>query len=62
MQLIFVKRMNKLFIRPYHPVRSKAEGDCILFSSVTSAVDCDEEYIGKYELYFRDDEIMYAMA
>jgi len=50
------------FERDGSTVRSKAEGDCILFSSVTGAVDCDEEYIGKYELYFRDDEIMYAMA
>ena len=50
------------FERDGSTVRSKAEGDCILFSSVTSAVDCDEEYIGKYELYFRDDEIMLAMS
>ena len=50
------------FERDGSTVRSKAEGDCMLFSSVTDAVDCDEEYIGKYELYFRDDDIVYAMA
>ena len=50
------------FKRDGDTVRSKAAGDCLLFSSVTGAVDCDEEYIGKYELYFRDDDTMVAIA
>lgn len=50
------------FKRDGDTVRSKAAGDCLLFSSVSGAVDCDEEYIGKYELYFRDDDMMVAMA
>ena len=50
------------FERDGSTVRRKTKGDCTMFSSVTGAVDCDEEYIGKYELYFRDDEIIYAMA
>ena len=33
----------------------------MLFNSVTGAVDLMKS-IGKYELYFRDDEIIYAMA
>ena len=51
------------FKRDGDTVRSKKAGDCLLFSSVSGAVDCDEEYIGKYELYFRDDnDTMVAMA
>jgi len=50
------------FKRDGDTVRSKKAGDCLLFSSVSGAVDCDEEYIGKYELYFRDDDMMVAMA
>ena len=50
------------FKRDGDTVRSKKAGDCLLFSSVSGAVDCDEEYIGKYELYFRDDDTMVAIA
>jgi len=43
------------FERDGHTVRSHSAGDCILMNSITGAEDCDEEYVGKYHLYGRED-------